>query len=101
MANSAEAFQDECWFQRRVELWGEGLAYFDTMRLHKDINRVGCTFPSSSVFQIKYGDPARLTLIPNDETSANKKIAPYSEGAVTANTNNKPFPQPDPIPDQY
>lgn len=101
IANSAEAFQNECWFQRRVELWGEGLAYFDTMRLHKDIDRVGCTFPSSSVFQIKYGDPARLTLIPNDETSANKKIAPYSEGAVTANTNNKPFPQPDPVPDQY
>lgn len=100
-ATTAEAFQDECWFQRRVELWGEGLAYFDTMRLHKDIDRVGCTFPSAFVYQIKYGDPARLTLIPNDETSANKKISPWSGGAVTPNTNNATFSMPDPVPDQY
>ena len=100
-ATTAEAFQDECWFQRRVELWGEGLAYFDTMRLHKDIDRVGCTFPSAYVYQIKYGDPARLTLIPNDETSANKKIGPWTGGDVTPNTNNATFSMPDHVPDQY
>lgn len=100
-ATTAEEFQDECWFQRRVELWGEGLAYFDTMRLHKDIDRVGCCFPTAHVYQIKYGDDARLTLIPNDETSANKKINPYTSGDVTVNTNNKSYSQPTAVPDQY
>ena len=100
-ATTAEEFQDECWFQRRVELWGEGLAYFDTMLLHKDIDRVGCTFPSAYVFKIKYGADERLTLIPYEETTANKKINPYTEGEVTVNTNNKSYSMPDPIPDQY
>ncbi|MCB9071205.1 MAG: RagB/SusD family nutrient uptake outer membrane protein [Prevotellaceae bacterium] len=30
---------DEVLFQRRIELWGEGFAYFDLKRLHKGIDR--------------------------------------------------------------
>ena len=30
---------DEIWWQRRVELWGEGFAFFDLMRLHKGVTR--------------------------------------------------------------
>ena len=30
-------FQNECWWQRRVELWGEGFATFDIKRLQKGI----------------------------------------------------------------
>lgn len=36
-ANSA--FQNEVWWQRRVELWGEGFATFDIKRLNKGIIR--------------------------------------------------------------
>lgn len=32
-------FQNECWWQRRVELWGEGFATFDIKRLNKGIIR--------------------------------------------------------------
>ena len=32
-------FQNECWWQRRVELWGEGFATFDIKRLQKGIIR--------------------------------------------------------------
>lgn len=32
-------FQNECWWQRRVEFWGEGLATFDIKRLQKGIIR--------------------------------------------------------------
>lgn len=35
----ATAFQNEVWWQRRVELWGEGLATFDIKRLNKGIIR--------------------------------------------------------------
>lgn len=33
------AFQNEVWWQRRVELWGEGFATFDIKRLNKGIIR--------------------------------------------------------------
>lgn len=33
------AFQNEVWWQRRVELWGEGFATFDMKRLNKGIIR--------------------------------------------------------------
>lgn len=36
---STSAFQNEVWWQRRVELWGEGFATFDIKRLNKGIIR--------------------------------------------------------------
>ena len=37
--NSTSAFQNEVWWQRRVEFWGEGFATFDIKRLNKGIIR--------------------------------------------------------------
>ena len=37
--NSTSQFQNEVWWQRRVELWGEGFATFDIKRLQKGIIR--------------------------------------------------------------
>ncbi len=37
--SSTSAFQNEVWWQRRVELWGEGFATFDIKRLNKGIIR--------------------------------------------------------------
>lgn len=36
---STSAFQNEVWWQRRVEFWGEGLATYDIKRLNKGIIR--------------------------------------------------------------
>ena len=36
---ATSAFQNEVWWQRRVEFWGEGLAMFDIKRLNKGIIR--------------------------------------------------------------
>ncbi len=38
-SNYATAFQNEVWWQRRVELWGEGFATFDIKRLNKAVIR--------------------------------------------------------------
>lgn len=38
-SNYATPFQNEVWWQRRVELWGEGFATFDIKRLDKAIIR--------------------------------------------------------------
>lgn len=37
--NSTSTFQDNVWWQRRVELWGEGFAMYDIKRLNKGIIR--------------------------------------------------------------
>jgi hypothetical protein len=41
----ANAFQNEVWWQRRVELWGEGFATFDIKRLNKGVIR---SYPHSN-----------------------------------------------------
>ncbi len=38
-ATRANTFQQECWWQRRVEFWGEGLATFDIKRYNAGIIR--------------------------------------------------------------
>ena len=38
--------QDAVWIQRRIELWGEGLSYFDLLRLRKGIDRASTKFAS-------------------------------------------------------
>ena len=38
-SNYATKFQNEVWWQRRVELWGEGFAMFDIKRLDKQVIR--------------------------------------------------------------
>ncbi len=37
--NNSTVTVDEIWMQRRIELWGEGFAYFDLKRLNKGIDR--------------------------------------------------------------
>ena len=74
------SFQDEVWFQRRVELWGEGFAMADIMRLGKNVVRVknGVTsnFPEAYQFNVAANDPWLLMRIPQDETNANTGIPP-------------------------
>lgn len=44
-SNYAKAFQNEVWWQRRVELWGEGFSLFDIKRLNKGVIR---NYPGSN-----------------------------------------------------
>lgn len=74
-ATTSEELQEEIWWQRRVEFWGEGLAWFDVMRLHKGIDRRGYAFPSSFIFVFDYEDNYNVTPIPYTEISTNKGIS--------------------------
>lgn len=47
-STSAEDVQDQVWIQRRIELWGEGLSYFDLMRLRKGIDRASTNWANMS-----------------------------------------------------
>src|SRR5690625_6131943 len=55
-ASSPEALQEEVFHQRRIELWGEGMNWFDFMRLNKGVDRRGGAYPNASmIFNIPAG----------------------------------------------
>lgn len=74
-AGSLDEFIDEIWFQRRIELWGEGFALFDILRLKKPIIRQGANYPINSTFaDIAPEAPIMIYRIPEVETSVNSAI---------------------------
>lgn len=88
-ATTADEIQELVYSRRRVELWGEGLSYFDLQRLNKTIDRRNDNFPASVTYVIPANDDIRIYVIPQAETTANKLI-PVSE----ANTPGvSPLPQ--------
>lgn len=78
-------------FQRRVELWGEGLTYFDILRNNKGFDRRGCGFEENYVFVISPEDPILIYQIPKAEIEANKLI--------NESDNNPGATTPTPVPD--
>ena len=79
LASTAAEFQDEVWRQRRLELWGEGLSYFDIMRLKKPIDRRGAMYPVAWRYNVAYETPIMLFLVPDTEMTANKAITENNE----------------------
>jgi hypothetical protein len=78
-ATTPAELQDEIWFQRRVELWGEGFSMTDIMRLKKNMVRfktgVDSNFPDAFKFNMSATDGYLLLRIPNDEISSNTGIS--------------------------
>jgi len=74
-ATSGPAFQDEVWKQRRIELWGEGFAMADIMRLGKNIVRVvsgkESNLPTRFRFNISSNDKWLLLRFPQQEINTN------------------------------
>lgn len=88
---SAKGVQEAVYWQRRVELWGEGLSWFDIMRLKKNVDRRGGGYDDALVFNIPYGDNIMLWRLPESEIQANPMI---SEG-----DNNPSGETPKPVAD--
>jgi hypothetical protein len=78
-ATSMEALQNEIWLQRRIELWGEGFAFYDRHRLKKNMVRVATgiesNFPEEWQFNMRANDEWLLNRIPNSEINANDAIS--------------------------
>ena len=73
-ATSAEELQDEVWLQRRMELWGEGFALFDILRLKKPIVRKGTNYPASVQFNLEPESQIMIYRIPQCEMETNEGI---------------------------
>ena len=82
---TSRTLMDEIWFQRRVELWGEGFFTADARRLGKDIVRFhgkGTTnFPDAFVFNVKHDDGWLNLRFPQSEQNTNKGIVDNTEGS--------------------
>ena len=76
VAQHGLGIEDEIWWQRRVELWGEGFAWGDIMRLEKDVDRSNSNnWPKAWASQgVKAGRDILLWRIPQSEIEANKGI---------------------------
>lgn len=89
-ATSLDDFIDEIWFQRRVELWGEGFALFDILRLKKPIIRINGGFSGNCTFSdIAPESACMIYMIPESETNSNN--------GINENDNNEPVVPPTPI----
>ena len=68
---------DEIWYQRRVELWGEGFAMSDIMRLQKPLVRFHadkCNQPTAFRFNMPADDAWLLMRFCDSETNTNAGI---------------------------
>lgn len=91
-ASSPADIRDEIYRQRRIEFWGEGMAWFDIMRLNKPVDRRGAGYPDAPmIFNIQPKDPILLWRIPEVEINANPLLDPED--------NNPAAPFPNPVPD--
>lgn len=89
---SASTVQTEVYRQRRIELWGEGLSWYDIMRLNIPVDRRGCGFPNATmVFNIPAGSDILLWRITEAEIQANP--------AISDNDNNPVAPLPTAVAD--
>lgn len=83
---SGRSLADEIWFQRRVELWGEGFFVADARRLGKNIVRFHADKESnlSDAFQfnISADDPWLNMRFPQSETDNNKGIVNNTGGSL-------------------
>lgn len=75
-AASSTQVQEEVFHQRRIELWGEGLNWYDIMRLNKGVDRRGGGYPNATmIFNIPAGDGILVWRIPEAEINANPALS--------------------------
>ena len=74
---------DEIWFQRRVELWGEGFFMSDAKRLNKPVVRFHgddtTNEPAAFAFNVAADDPYMNMRFPQAETNYNLGIIPNEQ----------------------
>lgn len=84
--NTGRSLSDEIWFQRRLELWGEGFANNDTRRLHKPLVRFhegeDSNFPANFRFNMTADDGWWLLRFPQSETNTNLAIIDNTDGTA-------------------
>ena len=76
--------QQAVYYQKRIELWGEGRIWFDVMRLNKGIDRRGAGFEPNCVHKIDTGDPILLWRLPQTEINGNSALTESDNNTATS-----------------
>lgn len=88
VAGSIEDFENEVWLQRRIELWGEGFAMADVMRLGKNVVRFHpgeeTNVPEPYRFNVSSNDPWMLLRFVQGETTNNVGVVNNEGGTQPA-----------------
>ncbi|MFH7000073.1 RagB/SusD family nutrient uptake outer membrane protein [Flavobacterium sp. FlaQc-57] len=74
---TGQALVDEIWFQRRIELWGEGFRFYDLKRTNSALDRTGANHDSAitnGVMSVPPTDKRWQWLIPRAEINANPLV---------------------------
>lgn len=84
---------DKIWFQRRVELWGEGFGTSDLRRLNKPLVRfhdraADSNFPDAYAFNLPADDPWLLMRFCTDEINNNLGIVDNTGGSLPSSGQN-------------
>ena len=73
------------------EFWGEGIVWFDLMRLNKGIDRHFCGYGDPQViYNINAGDDILLWRVPEAELQANKPLAAQQASGAILGSGTKP-----------
>ena len=74
-ASDEAGLVDEIWMQRRIELWGEGFAWFDLNRLEKPIIRTtSSNWPEAWIVDVDAHHDCRIWTLPDREIQNNDGI---------------------------
>ena len=91
-STGGRSLEDEIWFQRRVELWGEGFSNSDTRRLNKPLVRfhgdVESNVPAAFRFNMTASDPWWLMRFTSSELNTNFGIVDNSGGLLPVQDQN-------------
>lgn len=83
---TGRSLEDEVWFQRRVELWGEGFSNADTRRLNKPLVRFHAgetsNFPEAYRINMPADDTWWLLSFCTDELNTNRGIVDNAHGTA-------------------
>ena len=92
VAAGGRTLEDEIWFQRRVELWGEGFSNTDTRRLNKPLVRfhggIESNVPAAFRFNMTANDPWWLMRFTSSELNTNLGIVDNSGGLLPVQDQN-------------
>lgn len=80
-SNTGMALVEEIYLQRRIELWGEGVSWFDLKRLNRPLNRSGegSSHRTFGIVDIEAGGDFFKMQIPEGELNSNPQIGPADQ----------------------
>jgi hypothetical protein len=82
-ASDEAGLVEEIWMQRRIELWGEGFAWFDLNRLEKPIIRTtSSNWPEAWIVDVDAHHDCRIWTLPDREIQNNDGISEADNNPV-------------------